>query len=68
VLTTERTLAEGVAKLFRDNVWKLHGFPESIIMDRRGIVCGRNDEGVEPYAGNKYKTVNSLSSANRWPN
>jgi len=27
-------LAEGLAKLFRDNVWKLHGLPESIISDR----------------------------------
>ena len=32
--TTEKTTAEGLAKLFRDNVWKLHGLPESIISDR----------------------------------
>ena len=32
--TTERTMAEGLAKLFRDNIWKLHGFPESIISNR----------------------------------
>ena len=32
--TTERTSAEGLARLFRDNVWKLHGLPESIISDR----------------------------------
>jgi len=34
VPTTEKTLAEGLARLFRDNVWKLHGLPESIISDR----------------------------------
>jgi len=32
--TTEKTLAEGLAVLFRDHVWKLHGLPESIISDR----------------------------------
>jgi len=34
VPTTEKTLAEGVMRLFQDNIWKLHGLPESIIMDR----------------------------------
>ena len=32
--TIEKTTAEGLAKLFKDNVWKLHGLPESIILDR----------------------------------
>ena len=34
IATTEKTLAEGLAKLFQDHVWKLHGLPESIISDR----------------------------------
>jgi len=34
VPTTEKTLVEGVARLFWNNVWKLHGLPESIITDR----------------------------------
>ena len=34
VVTTEKTTAEGLARLFRDNVWKLHKLPESVISDR----------------------------------
>jgi len=34
VPTTKKTSAEELARLFRDNVWKLHRLPESIISDR----------------------------------
>jgi len=34
VATTEGTSAEGLARLFRNNVWKLHGLPESVVSDR----------------------------------
>jgi len=34
IATTEKTSAEGLAKLFQDHVWKLYGLPESIISDR----------------------------------
>ena len=34
VATIERTLAKGLAWLFRDNIWKLHKLPESVISDR----------------------------------
>ena len=34
VATTEGTSAEGLARLFKDNVWKLHGLPESVMSDR----------------------------------
>ena len=32
--TTEKTLAKGLAKLFRDNMQKLYGLPENIILDK----------------------------------
>jgi len=31
---TEKTLVKRVVKLFQDNIWKLRGLPESIIIDR----------------------------------
>ena len=34
VAMIEKTMAEGLVRLFRDNVWKLHGLPESVISDR----------------------------------
>ena len=34
VATIEKTTVEGLARLFRDNVWKLHGLPENVISDR----------------------------------
>ena len=34
VATTKEMSAEGLTRLFRDNVWKLHGPPESIVSDR----------------------------------
>jgi len=49
IATTEKTSAEGLAKLFRDHVWKLHGLPESIISDR----------GVQ-FAAGMMKEVNNL--------
>jgi len=34
VATTEGTSAEGLTRLFRDNIWKLYGLPESVVLDR----------------------------------
>jgi len=34
VAITERMSAEELARLFRDNVWKLHRLLESIVLDR----------------------------------
>ena len=35
VAMTEKMTVEGLAKLFRDNVWKLYELLESVILDRR---------------------------------
>ena len=34
VVTIEGTLVKGLARLFRDNVWRLHGLLESVVSDR----------------------------------
>ena len=34
VATTEGISVEELVRLFRDNVWKLHGLPESVVSDR----------------------------------
>ena len=49
IATTEKTLVEGLAKLFWDHVWKLHRLPESIISDR----------GVQ-FAAEMIKELNNL--------
>jgi len=49
IATTEKMSAKGLAKLFRDQVWRLHGLPESIISDR----------GVQ-FAAGIMKKLNSL--------
>ena len=34
VATIEKTMAEGLVRLFRDNVWKLYGLLKSVILNR----------------------------------
>ena len=34
VATNKRTLAEGLARLFQDNVWELYRLPKSVVLDK----------------------------------
>ena len=34
VTITEEILVERLVRLFRDNIWKLYGLPESVVSDR----------------------------------
>ena len=34
IATMEETLVKGLARLFRDNVWKLYELPKSVVSDR----------------------------------
>jgi len=49
IATTEKTSVKRLARLFRDQVWKLHGLPESIVSDR----------GVQ-FAAGMMKELNNL--------
>jgi len=49
IASIEKTSTEGLAKLFRDQVWRLHSLPESIISDR----------GVQ-FAAGMMKELNNL--------
>jgi len=33
-MTTEKIIAEDLAKLFRNNMWKLHRLLESVVLDK----------------------------------
>ena len=35
VVSTERKSVKGLVRLFRDNIWKLHRLPKSVISDKR---------------------------------
>ena len=35
VATTEKIIVKELVRLFRNNMWKLHGLLESVILDRR---------------------------------
>ena len=52
ISTMEKTLVEGLAQLFRDNMWKLHSLPKSIISDQ-GPQFAAGLMKVESNAGNK---------------
>ena len=41
VATTKGTSAKRLVILFRDNVWKLHGLPESVVSDRGPQVAAK---------------------------
>ena len=61
VATTDRIFAERLARLFKDNVWKLCGLLESVISDRRPQFPVELMKELN-------KVVNIISSTNQWSN
>jgi len=55
VATTEKTTAEGLVRLFRDNVWKLHGLSKSVISDREPQFAAGSTKELNKMLGIKTK-------------
>jgi len=64
VAMTEKTTAEGLARLFRDNVWKLHGLPESVISDRGPQFAAGLTRELNKMLGDRNKVIYGLSPRN----
>jgi len=65
VATTERTSAEGLTRLFRNNVWKLHRLPESIVLDRGPQFAVELTKELNRMLGDRNKVVDSIPLTNR---
>ena len=58
--TMKKTSVKGLAWLFRDNMWKLYGLSESIILDRGPqFVAGLIQEEMKKYADKKRAEVDN---------
>jgi len=55
VATTEGMSAERLARLFRDNIWKLHGLPESVVSDREPQLAAELTKELNRMLGIKTK-------------
>jgi len=66
--TTEKTSTEGLACLFRDNIWKLHGLPDSIISDRGPQFVAEIMKELNCMLGNRDKIVYGVPPTDRWSN
>ena len=60
VATTEGTSVEGLVRLFRDNVWKLHGLPESVVSDREPQFAAELTKELNRMLGIKTKVLTAF--------
>ena len=62
VAVTEGMLVEDLARLFRDNMWKLHRLPESVISDRKPQFAVELTKKLNRMLGVKKKLSTSFHS------
>ena len=56
---------EGIAKIYRDNIWKLHGVPKKILSDQGPQFALKFIEEFTKNTGNKETTINGIPFSNR---
>jgi len=54
-VTTINILSEGVAKIYRDEIWKIHGIPKMILSDHGPQFASRFMEDFTKILGTKRK-------------
>ena len=57
--------SEGITKIYRDNIWKLHGVPKKILSDRGPQFALNFIKEFTKALGTK---IDSILSSNRWSN
>jgi len=68
IMMTEKITAKGLAKLFRDNVWKLHRLLESVISNRGPQFVAELIKELNEMLGNRNEAINGFSSTDRQTN
>ena len=60
IAMTKRISAEGLARLFRDNIWNLHKLLESVISDKRSQFAAKLMKELNKILGIKMKLLISF--------
>ncbi len=66
--TTMNISSEEIAKIYRDEIWKLHGVPRMILSDRGPQFTSKFMEEFTKSFGNQKKIVHSIPPSNKWTN
>ena len=67
--TTTNVSSEGIAKIYRDNIWKLHEIPRKILSDREGTTIRIKFHGrIHKSTRDEETTIDGIPSTNRWSN
>ena len=60
VTATEETSVKGLARLFKDNIWKLYGLLESVISDRGPQLAAELTKELNRMLGIKTKLLTAF--------